>query len=93
MEGFPRCSLGCCAVDVGDVEVRSWFGDLSRDGEDVFRVSYELVLSCDPFMDEEGTVLGFVWACEDSGDGVAYSRCPGDAEWDVASVDDCRQPC
>lgn len=93
MEGFPRCLFGCCAVDVGDAEGRCLFGDIAREGDDVLRVSYELVLSCDSFVDEEGAVLGFVWLCEDGGDGVAYGGYPGDAEGRVASVDDCTQLC
>ena len=54
---------------------------------------YELVLGGDAFVDEDGAVFGFLWMCEDGGDGIAYGRCSGDAEWDVASVDDCAQLC
>ena len=51
-------------------------------------VRYEPVLSCDAFVDEKSSDFGFVWAGEDGRDGVAYSKCPGDAERDVASIDD-----
>lgn len=88
MEGFPRCLFGCCAVDVGDAEGRCLFGDIASEGEEVLGVCYELVLCCDAFVDEKSSVSGFVWTCKDGGDGVAYGGCPGDAEWDVASIDD-----
>ena len=90
MESFPCCLLGCCAVGVGDAEGRWWVrGIAASEGEEVLRVGYECVLSGDAFVDEDGAVLGFVWACEDCGDGASYGWCSGDAEWDVASVDDC----
>jgi hypothetical protein len=71
MEGPPRFLFGCCAVGVGDAEGRCLLGAIASEGEQSFCVSYELVLSGDAFMDEEGAVLRFVWACEDGGDGIA----------------------
>ena len=56
--------------------------------EETLSVSYEFVLGCDAFVDEKSSVFGFVWAGEDGRDGVAYSGCAGDAERDVASIDD-----
>jgi len=79
----------CCAVDIGDAEVRSRSGAAAREREVVLGVGYELILGRDAFVDEESAVLGFAWACEDGGDGVAYCWCSGEAERDVTSVDDC----
>jgi hypothetical protein len=89
MEGPPRFLFGCCAVGVGDAEGRCLLGAIASEGEQSFCVSYQLVLGCDAFVDEESAVFGFVWACGDGGDGVTHGWCSGEAERDVASVDDC----
>jgi hypothetical protein len=61
---------------------------MTIESEEILGVSYEFILGCDAFVSEKSSVLGLVWAGEDGGDSVAYGGCPGDAEWDVTSVDD-----
>ena len=88
MKSFPRCLFGGRAVDVGDAEGRGLSGCTTIEREEFLSVGYELVLGCGAFVDKKSSVFGLVWAGEDGGDGDAYSGCPGDAEWDVASIDD-----
>ena len=48
----------------------------------------ELILGDDGFMDEEGAVLSLFGVFEDLGDCRGDRAGTGNAEWDVASVDD-----
>jgi len=89
MVGSPSFLFGCCAVDVGDAEGWIWSGAIAGEREQVSRVGHKPVLSRGAFVDEESAVFGVVWACEDCGDGVAHGWCPGEAERDIASVNDC----
>jgi hypothetical protein len=89
VKSFPRCLFGCCAIDVGYAEGSCLLRLIASEGENVLRVRHELVLGCDALVDEDCAISGFVWACEDGGDGAAYCWGSRDAEGCIATVDDC----